>query len=94
MDEEQKKIYGDIVTPSEGICEDVGVLVTTRDEKTAPPKNARLQTGHFMHYSPLCHIGFKYLFVRTVHMTLSVHCVILVTLMMLKRRGVVEFSGG
>ena len=48
---EQKKIYGDIVTPSEGICEDVGVLVTTRDEKTAPPKNARLQTGHFMHYS-------------------------------------------
>ena len=39
---EQKKIYGDIVTPSEGICEDVGVLVTTRDEKTAPPKKTRL----------------------------------------------------
>ena len=37
---------GDIVTQSEGICEDVGVLVTTRDEKTAPPKKARLQKGH------------------------------------------------
>ena len=43
---EQKKIYGDIVTPSEGICEDVGGLVTTRDEKTAPPKKPRLQKGH------------------------------------------------
>ena len=30
------------------ISEDVGILVTTRDEKTAPPKNARLQKGHCM----------------------------------------------
>ena len=91
---EQKNFYGELVTPSEVSGENVGVLVTTREEKTAPPKKPRLQKGHFMHYSPLCHIGFKYLFVRTVHMTLSVHCVIFVTLMMLKRRGVVEFSGG
>ena len=41
---------GDIVTQSEGICEDVGVLVTTRDEKTAPPKKARLQKRHCIFY--------------------------------------------
>ena len=34
---EQKIFYGDIVTPNYLISEDVGVLVTTRDEKTAPP---------------------------------------------------------
>ena len=43
---EQKKFYGDIVTPSEVICENGGIGVITRDEKTAPPINARLQKGH------------------------------------------------
>ena len=31
---EQKKIYGDIVTPSIVTCENLGTLVTSRDEKT------------------------------------------------------------
>ena len=43
---EQKNFYGDIVTPNYLISEDVGVLVTTRDEKKAPPKKTRLQKGH------------------------------------------------
>ena len=30
---EQKKIYGDIVTPSEVICENGGIVVITKDEK-------------------------------------------------------------
>jgi hypothetical protein len=43
---EQKNFYEDIVTPSEVICENGGIVVITRDEKTAPPINARLQKGH------------------------------------------------
>ena len=34
---EQKNFYGDIVTLCLVTCENVGTLVTTRDEKTAPP---------------------------------------------------------
>ena len=34
---EQKIFYGDIVTLCLVTCENVGILVTTRDEKTAPP---------------------------------------------------------
>ena len=43
---EQKNFYGELVTPSEVSGENVGVLVTTREEKTAPPKKPRLQKGH------------------------------------------------
>ena len=34
------------MTPSEVICENGGIVVLTRDEKTAPPMNARLQKEH------------------------------------------------
>ena len=41
----QKNVYGDIVRPSEVICEKGGILVITRDEKTAPPINEPLKRG-------------------------------------------------
>ena len=43
---EQKKNYGDMVTPCSVTCENVGIVVITRYEKTAPPIIARLQKGH------------------------------------------------
>ena len=30
------------------LSENVGIVVKTRDEKTAPPINARLQKGHWI----------------------------------------------
>ena len=45
---EQKFFYGDIVTPSQVICENGGIVVITRDKKTAPSINARLQKEHCM----------------------------------------------
>ena len=42
----EENFYEDIVTPTEVICENDGIVVITWDEKTAPPINARLQKGH------------------------------------------------
>ena len=45
-----RKKYGDMVTPSEVTCENVGIVVLARDAKTAPPINARLQKGHCIYW--------------------------------------------
>ena len=45
---EQKNFYGDIVTLCLVTCENVGTLVTTRDEKTAPPIIAGLSADSVM----------------------------------------------
>ena len=46
----QIAIKGDIVTPSEVICENGEIVVITRDEKTAPPIIARLQKRHCIYW--------------------------------------------
>ena len=38
--------YVTLVTPCPVTCENVGIVVITRDEKTAPPLSAQLQMGH------------------------------------------------
>ena len=43
---EQKQIYRDMMTPCSVTCENVGIVVKTRDDKTAPPITSRLQKGH------------------------------------------------
>ena len=71
---EQKNFYGELVTPSEVSGENVGVLVTTREEKTAPPKKPRLQKGHCKYFKKHLPLEFKCFIMCHLHLSSRGSC--------------------